>query len=85
MTTERIRELIRADRLELFYNSGAWLRLRAQVLVMDHHECQECKKRGKYTRATVVHHVNRLKSRPELALSMWYESKGEKRRNLVSV
>lgn len=57
--------------------------LSAAVLRDDHHDCQKCKKPGS---ATLVHHVNHVKQRPELALSRWYvDAQGIKRRNLISV
>lgn len=52
---------------------------------MDRYECQMCKKRGKYTRATMVHHVNYVKMHPELALSVYYTWQGVQRRNLLSL
>ena len=48
---------------------------------MDNHECQICKRKGRYRRADIVHHVKHLKDRPDLALSIW---DGEERQ-LVSV
>ena len=64
-----------------FYLSGMWRRKRAEVLSLDRHECQLHKQRGQYRKATMVHHVNELKHRPELALSIWHEDK----RNLLSL
>ena len=45
--------------------------LRAQVLRMDRHECQACKRKGRYRKAVIVHHVKHLKARPDLALSIF--------------
>ena len=59
--------------------------LRQQVLALDKYECQVCKQRGKYTKATMVHHVNYVKKHPELALEIWYEWGGRKQRNLLSL
>lgn len=67
-----------------FYDSKMWKIVRKQVLNMDHYECQLCKSRGKYKKATVVHHVKHLKDHPELSLSIWDESDGNKRQ-LVSL
>ena len=67
-----------------FYDSRMWKIVRKQVLKMDHYECQLCKSRGKYKNATVVHHVKHLKNNPELSLSIWDESDGNKRQ-LVSL
>lgn len=64
-----------------FYKSTLWKHKRAEVLRLDHYECQMCKSNGKYTRATTVHHVKHLKDRPDLALSL-YDGKD---RQLVSL
>lgn len=80
-----IRELESQDKLYTFYNSPEWKRLRAQVLAEAHHECQECIKHGRYTRATTVHHINEVKVRPDLALSRWYKVGDEMRPNLVAL
>lgn len=52
---------------------------------MDKHECSICKSRGSYTLATTVHHVNYVKRHPELALEIWYEYQGKRKRNLLSL
>lgn len=74
----RLKELIRliADgREHEFYLWPEWRAepdgIRAQVLRLDHNECQVCKRRGKYKRATIVHHIKHLKHRPDLALSIY--------------
>ena len=64
-----------------FYKSTAWKKKRAEVLELDHHECQICKSHGRYTRATTVHHVKHLKDRTDLALSIWDGNQ----RQLISV
>jgi 5-methylcytosine-specific restriction protein A len=66
-----------------FYDSAAWKHKRLQILVRDHYECQDCRKRlndavaagktlnGKdrmIRRAEEVHHIQELKEHPELAL-----------------
>lgn len=79
-----IRKLIRADKVELFYYTDDWKELRAKVMEAFHNECQECLKKGKYTRAECVHHVNEVRHRPDLALSRYYvDAKGVKQYNLV--
>lgn len=86
MITEDMKEQIRACRLHTFYTSAEWLRLRAMVLELDHHECENCKRRGKYTKANTVHHVNYVRKAPELALSALYtDEDGISKRNLVSL
>ena len=51
-----------------FYDSKEWRHLRRDVLTKHKHECQECKKKGQYTRATHVHHVYHLEDYPQHAL-----------------
>jgi len=86
LTTSEIKELIKKDNLHKFYTDRAWRRLRQQVLKMDKYECQKHKARGQYRRATHVHHVNHVKNRPDLAMSLLYEDEnGVIRRNLISV
>lgn len=79
--TERVKALVEQGNTDLFYSWKAWKRLRQSVLRLDHYECQLCKAKGRYSRAEIVHHVKRLKERPDLALSIW--DNGE--RQLVSV
>ena len=73
------------ENIHRFYTWGKWKALREQVLELDKYECQLCKKRGKYTKATTVHHVNYVKKHPDKALEIWYSFRGEKRRNLISL
>lgn len=69
-----------------FYDSPEWRRKRRQILAADRHECQECKRRGRYSRAVIVHHVRHLEDHPELALSDVYtDAHGVERRQLISV
>lgn len=79
-----IRQLIKADRVELFYFTDEWKELRQDVLDDFHNECQECLKVGTYTRADCVHHVNEVRKRPELALSRYYtDHEGKQQRQLI--
>lgn len=79
-----IRRLIEADRLEIFYQTEDWKELRADVLDSFHNECQECLKKGIYTKADCVHHINEVRHRPDLALSKYYvDQKGNSQPNLV--
>lgn len=82
---KQIRELIEKGEEVKFYKSKAWQMLRVWILEKYHYECQECLKKGKYTRAKVVHHVNELKKRPDLALSEYYVDiiTGERKPNLI--
>jgi 5-methylcytosine-specific restriction endonuclease McrA len=69
-----------------FYLSKEWRRVRRKTLAGDRGECQDCKARGKYTRANTVHHVNYLEARPDLGLCAEYEDgDGRVKRNLVSL
>lgn len=79
-----IKRLISADKIEQFYFTEDWKELRADVLDELHSECQECLKKGNYSEAVCVHHVNEVRHRPELALSKYYiDKQGTKQRNLV--
>ena len=73
--------LLQAGREDLFYHWPEWKALRAEVLRLDHGECQLCKAKGRYRPARIVHHVRHLRDRPDLSLSLF---DGEKRQ-LVSV
>ena len=81
-----IRGLEQDGRLYAFYKSPEWRELRARVIEQAHGECERCRERGAYSRAVTVHHVNEVKDRPDLALSMWYtDERGERRRNLLAL
>jgi 5-methylcytosine-specific restriction protein A len=68
------------------YESKEWRRLRKEVLKADRYECQVCKGKGYYTKATVVHHINYLKVHPELALETHYKDDDRVvKRNLISL
>ncbi|WP_240436207.1 HNH endonuclease [Brevibacillus laterosporus] len=51
-----------------FYNSVAWRKCRAFVLIRDNHLCQPCLKKMKLTFANTVHHIVSLEEAPEMAL-----------------
>lgn len=68
---------------DLFYRWPEWERTRAAVLSLDHHECQLCKTRHRYRKAVIVHHVQHLKDRPDLALSITDPDTGS--RQLISL
>lgn len=69
-----------------FYLKRQWKKLRAYILKKDRYECQECKKRGRYSRATIVHHVKHRDEYPELEMEEYYiDEQGVKQRNLISV
>lgn len=88
MTEDQIRyvtECIKDNDIHRFYIWKPWLHVRKQVLELDRCECQDCKLKGIYTRATTVHHENYVKRHPELALEIWYTWRGQRKRNLVSL
>lgn len=64
-----IRQLIKEDTLFKFYKSDDWEELRADVMRDAHNECQHCLKKGIYKRAEMVHHINEVRKRPDLALT----------------
>ena len=81
-----IRELIAEGQIVRFYKCDEWRELRRQTLENEHFECEECRKRGKYRRAVLVHHVNEVRKRPELALSLWYkDTDGVIKKNLQAL
>jgi len=88
-----IQTCIANNNLLPFYKQTAWKKKRQEVLALAHNECRHCKARGQHTRARYVHHVNHVKDRPELALSVWYTDDAGKgaddecrqSRNLISL
>lgn len=51
-----------------FYKSGKWKKKRENILRRDKYQCRECKRYGKTTLATIVHHIFPLEFFPELKL-----------------
>ena len=51
-----------------FYKDKRWGKKRVNVLRRDTYECRECKRYGKATLATMVHHINPLETHSHLAL-----------------
>ncbi len=80
-----MQQLIDEDRLHEFYTSSEWLNTREDVLNKYKRECQDCKKKGKYTKATIVHHVKHLRKYPKLALSKTYIEDGKEHIQLKPV
>ena len=78
-----IQRLINEGRLHEFYTSSWWLNLREEVLIEFKYECQDCKARGYYRKATHVHHVQYVKKHPRLALSKVYVFQDKVYINLV--
>lgn len=52
-----------------FYKSTKWKAKRERILKRDEYICRECKRYGRTTGATTVHHVYPLEQRPELKLN----------------
>lgn len=40
-----------------FYKKKTWIRKREKILKRDEYLCRECKRYGKTTQATTVHHI----------------------------
>ena len=84
MTVHEIRALIDAGKVIVFYKSDEWLGLRDEVLEEYHYECQRCLSQGILKRADMVHHVNEIKNRPDLALKKTYiDADGKEQINLL--
>ena len=82
--TAYVKECI-ANNPHKFYLWSKWKKVRQEVLEQDRFECQDCKAKGIYTRATTVHHNQFLLKHPQLALEKTYTFKGKEYRNLVSL
>jgi 5-methylcytosine-specific restriction enzyme A len=54
-----------------FYKTTRWKSKREKILRRDEYCCRECKRYGKTTVATTVHHINQLKVKPDLRLTSW--------------
>ena len=72
ITEHEISTLIAINRVDIFYNSYYWRTLSHKVIKQYNFECQLCKSKGVYSRATLVHHVKPLKEYPSLAYSLTY-------------
>lgn len=53
------------------YKDTRWIKKRIRILKRDKYECRECRRYGKTTEATIVHHVKPADVYPEL----WLDSK----------
>jgi 5-methylcytosine-specific restriction enzyme A len=54
-----------------FYKTQRWKSKREKVLRRDEYACRECKRYGKFTNATTVHHMHPLSDRPDIRLESW--------------
>lgn len=77
----KLQKLIESGQAEKFYHWKAWRRLRKEVLKLDNYECQICKRKGRYKRGEIVHHIKHVIDRPDLALSIY----DGKERQLITV
>ena len=69
-----------------FYLWKRWKHVRLQVLEDNNYECAICKARGKYTRATTVHHVLHVRDYPQYALMPYIiNAAGKKIQQLLPV
>ena len=83
-TQGEIASMVIDKNLADFYNSWDWRKISKKVIRDGHCECVECKKKGKVTQAVLTHHVNELKTRPDLAYSLTYvDENGETRPQLI--
>lgn len=80
-TLQELSGMVAGGNVDAFYSWPEWRRLKQEVLRLDHFECQECKRRGRYSKGYIVHHIHHVKDRPDLALSIW----DGKERQLISV
>lgn len=68
---KRLEEWIRQGKVQSFYHTKEWRRLRRIALIRDNRECQNCKEDGLCTRnALEVHHLEEVRLRPEKALEL---------------
>lgn len=80
-----VKRCIADNNIHRFYLWKTWKRKRLEVLELDHHECQDCKAKGIYTKATIVHHNQFVRKHPDLALEINYQYQGKTYRNLISL
>lgn len=86
ITENDVAQWLAADEGYKLYTSRTWRRLRKEVLTLDNNECQRCRQRGRYTKATIVHHVKHVQDRPDLALSTYdTDADGNEVRQLISL
>lgn len=52
-----------------FYKTKRWQRKRAYILRLNRYRCQDCRKYGRLTEATEVHHIKHADEYPDLAFA----------------
>ncbi|AVP48417.1 HNH endonuclease [Bacillus thuringiensis] len=68
LSVQEIQRLYEQDNIIKFYKHPYWRRnIRIKALERDNGECQECKRKGKYSKGRNVHHIKELRDRPDLA------------------
>lgn len=83
-TQGEIAAMIINDDTSAFYNDRTWRKLSKKVIKNGNEDCVECRKMGKVSKATLTHHVNELKDRPDLAYSLTYtDENGEVKPQLI--
>lgn len=65
---KKLLQAIKKGNTHYFYTSWTWRKKRKEILIRDNFECQECKDKGKVSKAHTVHHIKELKDYPELGL-----------------
>lgn len=76
---------MRYGKTDPFYWSAAWLHKRTEVLREQHYECQYCKVRGFYAKATHVHHEFPRDQYPQYELTKYvFMPDGTLKRNLTA-
>lgn len=65
---DKNRRKMTREETEAFYNSPRWRRKQKAILRRDHYQCQLCKRFGRISEATIVHHKLELAEYPELAM-----------------
>ena len=57
--------------MKSFHKTKKWKHKRLIILRRDEYMCRECRRYGRTTEATTVHHVYPIEQRPDLALVSW--------------
>lgn len=71
LTIQEIMRLYEQDKIIKFYKHPYWYKnIRLKALERDNHECQSCKRKGKYSKGRNVHHIKELRDRPDLAYNL---------------
>lgn len=71
--------------ISYFYRTRLW-KNKAKKIKAEQKECFYCKQKGRYRQPDMVHHINHLRDRPDLALSETFtDAEGNEQLNLVAV